>query len=362
MLGQCSMSARHWVLMILLALFLLLHSNLLHAETLDPAPVTPPAAPSKDPTAYADPSAASHQQYWSLEPGIALTSTSLNIQGTGFRKGNHALLLDAPDSFQPVWTVDIMSPAVSIGKNVGLQLWLHGRGYNLRYQKYEDASFDASGEASDTSVVANLGTRIHGQYYSALPSIYYSLEKDSVGFRFGLGLGSSWVDLKGLAHVDNDWKRSILLTASGPNDLVSKLQAASIIQAGIDFSSGDRRYNTLLLTLDQPGGLERMGAYILSRGSLKTDLTSLYLLTYLTGNQLPGQLQLSPLEAIGAIGASRLSLDFHEQNVPTFFIYGQYSARHMVLRFSFGGPVFARNGFRYELLGIMVSLSVPIHG
>lgn len=334
----------------------------LRAETMDPDRVGLPRTRSGQAGEDQKKRSRFVQDYWSLEPGVAITSLSLGLRGTGFRQSNHATVLNAPDTLQPVWSLDILSPDVALTDQIGLQLWFHGRAFDMRYQKYQDATFDLGGEGSDAQVVANLGTRVRGQYYAVLPSIYFSTSGNPGRFRFGLGIGPSMVNLKGNPFVDNDWNRAILLSASGRADLVAGLQSASLIQTGLDWSTGDRLYNSLMLTLHEPGGLERMGAYILSRGKLKTDITTLYLITYLSSDQLPGRLQFNPLEAIGAVGASRLNLDFREKHAPTYFLYGQYAWEWVTLRVSFGGPVFVRNGFRYELVGVMASLAFPIHG
>ena len=102
------------------------------------------------------------------------------------------------------------------------------------------------------------------------------------------------------------------------------------------------------------------GAYLIARGEIRPDLYTVFLINYLTSGQAPGSIQLSPLEAIGAVGLARLQVDFRVDSAPTYYLMAEHTWEWATLQLAFGGPIFTRAGFKYDLTNMVISFSVPL--
>ncbi len=299
--------------------------------------------------------------YWiRLNPGFLISNTSLSISGQGFRSGTRANMVTKNSGGKPDWMLDLKSRDFPLTKHWGVHLLAHSRTFDLKYQSYRETITADDGSESEETVIEDLGTRMRGYFTLTVPVVYYNFNGQEEGFRFGLGYGPSVVRLQGTAALDSGLTLAPLFLSQDRDTMVRDLQLNTLVQGSIDFTQGDPVYGSLLLGLREPGGLERMGVYLMARGDIKTDITTLFLIHYLTSGQAPGDLLLTPLEAVGAVGLANLNLDFREDFAPSYFIHGEYIWEHAVIRLALGGPMFNRDGFRYSLTGVILSFSVPV--
>ncbi|MBR30111.1 MAG: hypothetical protein CMN77_02275 [Spirochaetaceae bacterium] len=299
--------------------------------------------------------------YWiRLNPGFLLSSTSLTISGQGFRSGTDATMVNRRSFGKPDWMLDMKTKDFPLTQHWGVHVLAHTRTFDLKYQSYKETVTADDGSESSETVVEDLGTRMRGYYALTVPVVYYNVNGKEEGFRFGVGYGPSVVRLQGSAALDSGLTLAPLFLAQDRDTMVRDLQLNTLVQGSINFREGDPVYGSLLLGLRDAGGLERMGVYLMARGDIKTDITTLFLIHYLTSGQAPGNLLLTPLEAVGAVGLANLNLDFREDFAPSYFIHGEYVWKRAVIRLALGGPIFSRGGFRYSLTGVILSFSVPV--
>lgn len=299
--------------------------------------------------------------YWvRLNPGFLVSTSNVSISGLGYRSGSNATLVNENPWTKLDWMLDIKSRDYPITQHWGVHLLAHTRSFDLGYQSYQERVTADDGSESSQTVIEDLGTRMRGYYALTVPVVYYNVNGEEEGFRFGLGYGPSVVRLRGTAALDSGLTLAPLFLSQDRATMTRDLQFNTIVQGSIDFTRGDPVYGSLLLGLQQPGGLERMGTYLMARGDIKTDITTLFLINYLTSGQAPGDLLLTPLEAVGAVGLANLQVDFREDFVPSYFLHGEYVWEYATIRVALGGPIFNRDGFRYSLTGVIVSFSVPL--
>lgn len=350
-IGCSSSIMRFWVLLLIPWVF----ASTVRAEVLDPGPME--AYPESQETGQEK----ENDDYWiRINPGFILSSTSIKIDGLGYRSGSNAHMVSKNRFGKPDWMLDIKSEDYPLTKHWGIHVLAHTRSFDLGYQEYTDVSTSEDGTESSQTVTEDLGTRMRGYYALTVPVLYYNFNGRENGGKIGLGYGPSIVRMQGSASLDSGITTAPLFLSQDRDTLVRDLQINTIVQGSINFQEGDPFYGALLLGLQQPGGLERMGAYLIARGDVKADLYTVFLINYLTSGQAPGDLQLTLAEAIGAVALANLNVDFREDFAPSYFLFGEYSWEHLTLRLAMGGPIFDRDGFKYDLTGIILSVSFPI--
>ena len=298
--------------------------------------------------------------YWlRLNPGFVLSGGGLSITGQGFRSGTNATIVE--DAWkQPNWMLDVSSREWVISKNWGVYFLVHSRQLDLKFQSYTQTVQSEDGSEGSETVTEDLGTRMRGYYAATAPVLYYDFDGEPTGFRIGAGYGSSVVRLRGNASLNSGAAQAPLFISQDQASFTRDLQLSAILQGGLSLTEGDPFYNSLLLDLQQPGGLANMGAYLIARGEIRPDLYTVFLINYLTSGQAPGSIQLSPLEAIGAVGLARLQVDFRVDSAPTYYLMAEHTWEWATLQLAFGGPIFTRAGFKYDLTNMVISFSVPL--
>lgn len=299
------------------------------------------------------------KDYWiSLNPGFLVSNANVSIKG----KGGTAEMVSKKSFTAPDWMLDIKSPNYKLSEHFGVHMLLHTRRFDLKYQRYETDAPDVSEDSSGpTKVEEDLGTRLRGYYTLTVPVLYYDADGTELGLRVGLGYGPSFVQMQGSAALDNGLSNAPIILSPDRATMVQNLQISALALGSINFAEGDPVFSGLLLGLNQPGGLERMGVYMAARGDLGLDLTTAFLIQYLSSDQPPGDLKLTPLEALGAVSLSNININFEESYAPAFFLYGEYAWEYLTLRVALGGPRFKRNGFKYSMTNVIFSASVPIN-
>jgi hypothetical protein len=292
--------------------------------------------------------------YWlRIEPGLIVSSTTVEISGVG---GDGTLanqrFLDTPE-----WMFDVTSPSFRISEHFGVNVLLHTRAFDLQYQLTGDQFFETGDVGRE---VRDLGTRVRGYYSTIAPVLYYDTDGREGGFRAGFGPGTSYVEMQGRAAIGNNPLTPALFESASRNEFLAALQTTNLISSDFNLSQSDPVYTALLLGLRQPGGLERMGAYLLFRGDVQADPATILLVEGLTNSTISPQLGLNTLEAIAAAGLFGLNLDIVRDGAPSFFLFAEYSWDQAALRLSFGGPQFSSRGYDYTINSVLLSLSFPI--
>lgn len=300
------------------------------------------------------------KDYWiSINPGFMVSNAIVRIKG----KGGRAEMIAKNSFTSPDWMLDIKSPDYRISEHFGIHMLLHTRRFDLKYQRYETEVPDTSedGGSTDTTVEEDLGTRLRGYYTLTVPVLYYSLDGGDKGLRLGFGYGPSFVQMQGSAQLDNGASYAPLFVSPDRDTMVQNLQITALALGSINFTEGDPIFGSLLLGLRDPGGLERMGLYMAARGDLGLDLTTVFLIQYLSSDQPPGDLKLTVLEALGAVSLANVNINFKESYAPSFFLFGEYAWDYLTLRIALGGPRIRRDGFRYNMTNAIISVSIPIN-
>ena len=325
------------------------------------------AAPDGDPNSEAGQDQSKPTNPWGtarnhiigINPGIAFSNSRIAIEGGwGTAKMVQKKKFDTGE-----WILDIQSPNVWLSDHVGLNLLFQSRPFNLKYQKYGSSvttnSEESGGGKTNPYGSEVVGTRAKGHYNMAMPILFIDPDGTDHGFRFGVGYGTSFVSIRSTSILDNTPAYLPLLLSPDRASMIQNLQTTALAMGSVDFRHGDPIFSSLMLHLDEPGGLERMGVYMLGRRKFGTDLTSLFTVFYLTSNQRPAALRLNNLEAFGAASISNITAKYKITDAPSFFVYGEYQWLVLNIRVAVGGPQFKRNGLSYNLTNAMISMSIP---
>lgn len=204
----------------------------------------------------------------------------------------------------------------------------------------------------------DLGTRTTGRITNLLPVIFIG-EKGKENFRFGLGMGVSNVRIEGNPDLYDGLGTQVPLSNfANEAPLFNKLDhigKLALFRNGKLESDPVSLY--LLSNLGQPGNLESLGLYQLSKGTLNINSLNPYTLYWL--NQL-SERSLSAIEIITLANMGKSNLNFRHNYVPSIYSFFEVPVWEIVLRFGYGGPLYYEDGFRFTFRNVDISTYLPI--
>lgn len=306
--------------------FFLVHISLaLHAEeVLDPAIAGESAE---------EPPSSSPQQpdFLNVRPGIGISRLSLTIRdGAGQQSRLQRDPFIAP-------FLDLSTKDYRFNEWAGFNLWLHAERFDMDTQSIPRGNFNGS-EANSTDFQYPASRGIEGEYYSMHGTVYAEAPFFA---RIGIGLGTAHVRLSGESEFFRLGPAFLFADTSRSDAL--EFSRLWLLNSGSLFR-GDPVRDYLILGLNQPGNLERLGQYYLLRGSLQFSPEDLVLYRY-TGLDANYNL----LEFIALTQINREKIRVRSPLLFSPMLYLEYHWLLLTFRIQWSGPRFSQNGYDYTM-------------
>ncbi|MBU44165.1 MAG: hypothetical protein CMN76_13160 [Spirochaetaceae bacterium] len=297
-----------------------------------------------------------------INPGVVVLAEDLTIKRNETDTVESIAVLDG--GARASWHVDLTTADWKLGEHVGLHLQAWAG--NMHYKKQVINTLNERGE--DDRVSSDLGTRMTGYYTVVSPVFYLGSRSRYKGFRIGLGYGVQSLRLSGNFLFRDEDERVLLFseTAASRFDFIDNLRQTTLLSSGFNITGGDPLASYMILTLNQPLGLENYGRYILLRDGFSLRGNNLFLLQYLLRGPPSGKLNLSLEEAYGAISLGRNNLNVSRRAAGTGFVFISWGTDFLcpteacIYQATYGATMFRERELQLDLRLFRFSYSIRL--